>query len=177
MAAIFSACRTRLADRLVLADRTLAPADLGTRAQPEPRTEVLDGGEATQVGAELRQDLHHRSQAQPVDAREVHASPVGQGLTGIELLALLAAQLVLDEQHLAARTAAVGGRALRPRPGRMPAAWPWSWSCGKACRMSFRPCPPCRRRTRRWTASCVSSLREPAGQPELWRRKRPTSSE
>ena len=70
----------------------LAAADLGARAQPEPRTEVLDGFEAAQVGTKLGQDLHHRGHTQPVDAREVHPGPVGQHLAGIEFLACLAAR-------------------------------------------------------------------------------------
>lgn len=53
---------------------------------------MLDGGEAAQVGAKLGQDLHHRRQAESVDAREVHAGPVGEYLAHIKVLAELAAR-------------------------------------------------------------------------------------
>ena len=54
---------------------------------------MLDVGEVTQVRADLRQDLHHRRNAQPIDAREVHTGPVGEGLSNIERAALFAALL------------------------------------------------------------------------------------
>jgi|SRR5450631_4485459 hypothetical protein len=57
IAVVFSVGRIRSADRLVLAHRTFAAADFGPRARPEPRTEVLDVGEATQIGVNFRQDL------------------------------------------------------------------------------------------------------------------------
>ncbi|OBQ32587.1 MAG: hypothetical protein AN485_21100, partial [Anabaena sp. MDT14b] len=84
----------------------LATADLRGRAQPQPRAEVLDVGEAAQVGADLAQNLHHRVQAQPVDAGEVRAGPVGELLANIELRARLATLARgLAQVH-------VGGRAL-----------------------------------------------------------------
>lgn len=63
----------------------LATADLGRRRQSQPGAEVLDVGEAAQIGADLAQDLHHQVQPQAVDAGEVGAGPVGQLLAHIVL--------------------------------------------------------------------------------------------
>ena len=41
---------------------------------------MLDVGEAAQVRADLREDLHHHSQPQTVDAREIGTGPIGQYL-------------------------------------------------------------------------------------------------
>jgi hypothetical protein len=91
-AAIFSAWRAWLAERLVPEDSTLPPLILVPRAQTEPGAEVLDAGEAADIWAYLGEQLHHHRHPQPVDAGEVHAGPVGQALANVVLHARLAAR-------------------------------------------------------------------------------------
>ncbi|MET3515032.1 hypothetical protein ABIC63_002815 [Pseudacidovorax sp. 1753] len=51
---------------------------------------MLDAGEAADFRPDLAEQLHDHCHPQPVDAREVHARPIGQPLADVVLGASLA---------------------------------------------------------------------------------------
>ena len=112
-----------------------------------------DAGEAAQVRADLRQQLHHHGHSQAVDAREVNTRPVGQCLARVDSKRSLAPRARLCPNRRGARHAQPAAPAVwrrsarcRARSSYIPSAWArssWAWDVVVATADSRASTPGC----------------------------------